>query len=164
MKRFERRDETVKALAALEGFLSQFGDGARISWLEIERATGVRTAAPPGRQRDEARGWVRAALKELQRAYLPLPDGLGIEFSSPDNSLAIASRRGKLVLGAIRGAHAQITRALTRHDADLDKRDRDLLAANRSVLGAAKSMVRGQNSANVLAHSEPSLPKLPRGK
>lgn len=159
MKRFQANEERRAGIESAATFFETQKDGARLSWLEIEQATGIKTT---GARRDEGRDWCRRALRRVGRAYAPMPDGLGIELSAPDNAVSIAALRTKRIVGQAKAAHRSATFTLTRHEDDLVPTDREMLRANRSVTAAMVAMSKG--AAALPSKKAEKAPQLPRGK
>ncbi len=83
----------------LVDYIKTIAPGARVSWLEIEEATGL------SMKTHAARNLVRLACRKAARQYCPLP-GLGLEFSSVDNANEIAQKAvGAVATAVVRGAH-----------------------------------------------------------
>jgi len=159
VKRFKTNADRRRGIDSAAEFFGSQPDGARLSWLEIERATGVKTT---GAHRDEGRDWCRVALRRIRRAYAPLPEGLGIELSATENAVTIAAMRTKRIVGAARSAHRSAVYTLERHDDDLSPTDRELLRANRSVTAAMVTMSKGAAALPEQEREDPPKPKLPR--
>jgi hypothetical protein len=86
-QRFEPNEQRREDFRAFTAVISAASDGKRMSYVEIEQASGVRMD-------QRGKGIFRSAAKRSNRPYLTIP-GLGVEFSSADNAIEIA--RDKLV-------------------------------------------------------------------
>jgi hypothetical protein len=95
----EQRRAWIKTLTA---YVTTLKDGARVSWVELEQATGV-----PCGPRSSGRGLFRLVCKRIGRRYEPL-HGDGFEMSAPTNANSIVDRALSKV-----GKHITIARDTT---------------------------------------------------
>lgn len=121
----QRREDLVK----LVEYVKARHDGDRVSWLEIETATGVSMSG------DYGRGLLRVASRRAARPYMPLP-GHGVEFSSPDNANEIAQKAvGSIATAVVRGAH-RVATLCDRHIEKMSAEQSRLLTAKQAFLAS----------------------------
>lgn len=114
--RFAPNEKRRAELARLVEYGSTLAHGARVSWLEVEQATGV------SMRDDYGRDLFREAVREkLKRRYVALP-GFGIEMSSPENANEIASREIQQIGSAVDRAGKTTGLLIEQH---LDKMQQD---------------------------------------
>lgn len=130
LKRFEPSPE----MEALRGWLADAPEGAYVTYVEAEKATGVRMDTR-GKQ------LLRSALRSLDREYR-VERGVGIELDSPENTLPIITRRFRAVSNSSKRA-AKTTRILyDRHHEKLPEEDRHKVTFAASVLSTMLAMSR----------------------
>ncbi len=91
--RFSPNGDRQRNIDSITRWFAGLGDGARVSWLEVEQKTGVKMT-PAGRN------LVRLVAKRLHRPYRSMP-GLGFETSSADNGLDIVAIKTSRAIHAI---------------------------------------------------------------
>jgi hypothetical protein len=124
---FEPNEQRRKDFAALLAYAATLKDGQRLSWLEIQQATGIDMNGRRGRD------LFRKAASRAKRPYHPLP-GLGVEMSSTENHGEIVSRRHDDVRRAVNRAKQTTTVIIDRHlDAPPQQQQVRLLASQAAI-------------------------------
>jgi hypothetical protein len=111
---------------ALREYLSSVGDGVKLGWVDIEKASGVRMDV-------NGQALVRRVMSRLSRHYLAMP-GFGIETSSARNAVDIATSKFVRVKNAVESAKDTGERLLGRHGDEMKASDRQLLEAKGATL------------------------------
>lgn len=133
---FETNAERQRKLAELKSFFEKQKDGALVTWLEIEQATGIRM-----RSKDEGRRLVTEVLRrKLRRPYAVKP-GTGIELSSPANAADIAERGRDLVINAARRMEKTGAQLEKLHGSQMTTTQRDRFARAQSFNGTLAALV-----------------------
>jgi RNA 3'-terminal phosphate cyclase len=112
MKAFEPNTKRREHLVKLRAYVAEQPNGARVSWVEIETATGVEMRT------QLSRGLFRMACHREKRGYLPLPGG-GVEFSCATNAVEVVDRYNKRVMGAVKSASVKGGYVVARHVGEL---------------------------------------------
>lgn len=124
---FEKNDKRREAVKKLVSFIESQDDGARLSFVEIETATGIVMD-------DTGRGWLREAADRAQREYLAIP-GSGIELSSADNGLTIVNKGERGFLNKLRAVRKTIDRIDGRHSEQMNSEQRHALNHHKAIFG-----------------------------
>ena len=124
MKRFEPNEQRREDIKSIAPVIEKAPDGARMSWVEVESASGVKMD-PRGR------GLFRHCADKLNRPYLTLP-GLGVEFSSSGNAIEIAKARVTRVRHSIGRLQETTELLVDKHAAQMSTKDKATLIAIRS--------------------------------
>jgi len=127
-ERFRPNPERREGVAKLVEYLAGLGDGERRSWLEVERATGVKM--------DECgRSWLREARTKARRPMLVLPT-YGFETSSKDNTDDFADKAVRGVASAIERGSRTVAHVSARHGHELTQEKRNRLLLVQATLEA----------------------------
>ena len=109
---FEPNMKRRANLVKLREYVASAAAGARVSWVEVEQATGVE-------MRDQlSRNLFRSACHREKRGYIALPGG-GVEFSSASNALECVGRYFTRVNGAIQSAAEKSGYVVERHASEI---------------------------------------------
>ena len=127
--RFKPNLERQERARKVREFLEPQPNGARLSWLEIEQATGVSMNIA-----SDGRDLVREGLDRLRRTYIKV-QGLGIELSSKENATQIGDEASERVAEQMRLSQRKIDRTLARHEGELSAGGKAKLARQSAVLG-----------------------------
>ena len=127
--RFKPNLERQERARKVREFLEPQSNGARLSWLEIEQATGVSMNIA-----SDGRDLVREGLDRLRRTYIKV-QGLGIELSSKENATQIGDEASERVAEQMRLSQRKIDRTLARHEGELSAGEKAKLARQSAVLG-----------------------------
>ena len=135
----ERRSKVKK----LRELFDRQSDGATISWLEIERDTGISMGAS-----GDGRDLARTALHLNHRPYVTL-HGSGIELSSPTNAVDISLSVADAVSSAMQVGKRRVDWTLVRHaeamEADVKRRmlaQSGLLASTRLAMQLEQKLLK----------------------
>ena len=150
MKPITQTSEQKIIADKLSTFLDSQAVGARLSWLEIEMATGVR-------MNSTGRSAVRRVLRRLKREYLP-EAGTGIELTAHDNAIHAVRLRDKRIGGAVKRAR-RASKCVATHLDNMTEADRQEYLMRESLRNA---LATGSSSIRRLAkRPEVSTPELP---
>ena len=130
---FEPNQKRRELIVAIIDFMRAQPDGARITWVEIEQATGA-----PMRT-NEQRALVREACAKLDRAYIAIP-GSGIELSSATNAAEIGNRETRKIGNAIERASTTVSAVISRHGNELSSEVQRGLLRVAGLAGALRTL------------------------
>jgi len=122
-------------LVALRKFVHEQEAGARVSWVEVEQATGV------DMQHQLSRNLFRSACHREKRGYIALPGG-GVEFSSSTNAVECVTRYAIRVNGAIASAAEKSAYVVERHAREMSGDAERELLRNASLLALLASIAK----------------------
>lgn len=130
--------ENVERCNKIKLFLENQDDGATLTWLDLETATGVpmRAHAVKG---VSGRPMVWRMLKVLRRTYESIPS-VGIRLSAPETAVAITQGKVSRVLSGIRGVSKSAAINLERHGEKLHSKDRDKLTRTAATFETIKML------------------------
>lgn len=125
MGRFDPNEQRRADLKRLRAFVDTLGDGARVSYVEIEQATGVKMD-------DRGRKLMQLTLKRARRPPVTLP-GHGYEMSSPANALEIVGAKSRRLVGALKIAQETTEHVAGRHLEEMSQEHRGKLQHHQAV-------------------------------
>ena len=134
---FQSRPETVKRLEAITDYLKAQKPGDTVTWLELEKETGVAMRSPAV-QGEDGRALTRRALHRLGLEVETIV-GVGFRLSAADNALVILGEhlvraRRKLVRAATTAKSLH-----DRHHKELSRDARDRLTRSHALLSTLVS-------------------------
>lgn len=137
---FKPNEERRERIKVLRDFIGKQSDGAKLSWLEVEQATGISMGSRSG-----GRDLLREALARIDRAYLPL-HGDGVELSSPQNGVVIVCESLRKSVRSLRRTRKKTDLVTERHLDQMSQENRNKMLRAQAILGTTE-LVRGLQKA-----------------
>ena len=122
---FTPNPQRQERLAKLRDFVDALIDGRRVSWLEVEQATGIKMD-PAGQ------ALIRLTLKRQRRPYLSLV-GLGFEVSSAHNGVPIVEAKTRRFVSALAVARETTEQVSGRHINEMTQPNKNKLLHHQAV-------------------------------
>ena len=130
--------ETVERQTKIRVWLESQADGATLTWLDIEKHTGIPMRATPVKG-VRGRDLVRGVLKRMRRTYESIPS-VGIRLSAPETSVSITQEKVARVLSGIRAVSHSASVNLERHGEQMSGTDRDKLTRTSATFDTIKML------------------------
>lgn len=128
IERFKPSPEKDHARSALRTFLTTLEDGRRLSWLEIEQATGISMDSG-------GRALFRVVCGRAGRYYRAIL-GEGIEMSSHSNTVEIVAGKTRRAVNGMRRAEVTTSGLLARHGDEMTQADRNAIVFHKSLFAS----------------------------
>jgi len=128
--------ETTQSIQSIAEVLADRPDGSTVSWLEIEKATGIsmRTGGP-------GREWTRRALRKIRRPYEAVR-GNGVRLSAPTTALTISGHKFVRIDGAVRIAERVNRQLSERHLDKMTGEEQRTLIAYGALFGTIRAVAK----------------------
>jgi hypothetical protein len=120
-------------------YVRQVPDGAKLGWVDIEKATGISVAATPVNY--ELRRLFRRACKKEGRVAVAIGQGWGIEFSSASNAVDFTHRDVIRIANSTQRGHKRAGRLLEKHGEEMTEDNRRKLIASGAFYGTVQLAV-----------------------
>jgi hypothetical protein len=104
-------------------------DGSNLTWVDIEKGSGV----PCGKSTGFGRGLIRTVLKRMRRPYITVHN-TGIILSSPDNAEECTAGPKHRVHVAIKRVGKVTEQLITKHGEDMTAVTRDKLTRDHALI------------------------------
>lgn len=125
-----------KQLQLLKAHVDQQPDGATVSWLEIEQATGVEMT-------NAGKALYRRACRVCRREYGTIR-GSGLRFSAADTAVDLIHHKIRKIGRASNRAAKTTNTLVVRHKSEMSPRDVQYSTMAMAALGAMKAIARGE--------------------
>lgn len=131
----KRLFEPGQDFIALREYITTVGDGVKVGWVDIEKATGIR-------MNESGRAVLRRVFRKLSRHYISVP-GFGIETASARNARDVHLSRVVRLKNAVDATQTTSEQLLGRFGPAMNAEDRRALehtTATLSTLSLVKSL------------------------